>query len=94
MGEWLIVKARNATGERRIPPDKWFINQYTPLGDDADIYERKPFWGSGLYLETRFSGENWLTVLRGAATASCTERGIRLAINAPARTRTVTEEGR
>lgn len=45
MGEWLIVKARNATGERRIPPDKWFINQYTPLGDDADIYERKPFWG-------------------------------------------------
>ena len=31
--------------ERVIPPWKWLINTLTPVGEDAEIYERKPYGG-------------------------------------------------
>jgi hypothetical protein len=31
--------------ERVIPPWKWLINTRTPVGEDAEIYERKPYGG-------------------------------------------------
>ena len=40
----LIVKKRGG-GERIIPYDKWFINRNTPVGEEADVYERKPYGG-------------------------------------------------
>ena len=51
MGEWLIVKSRNAAGERYIHPDKWFIDRSTPIGEPADFYEDKPFGGKRLIPE-------------------------------------------
>jgi hypothetical protein len=43
-GDVLIVRARNGR-ERRIPADKWWVNRDTPVGDEADLWERKPFDG-------------------------------------------------
>jgi len=40
----LIVKKRGG-GERRIPPHKWWINRNTPVGEDAEIWERMPHEG-------------------------------------------------
>lgn len=31
--------------ERIIPAGKWYINRNTPVGDDAEIIERKPHNG-------------------------------------------------
>lgn len=42
----LVVKAKTASKERDIKPSKWWINRHTPLGEDADIYECKPFGGN------------------------------------------------
>lgn len=46
-GETLIVKKRGG-GERAIPPSKWWIDRNTPVGDDADLYERMPYGGQRL----------------------------------------------
>lgn len=43
----LIVKKRGG-GERVIPPHKFWINSNTPLGDDAEIWERMPHRGRRL----------------------------------------------
>lgn len=42
----LIVKARTQSGTRDIPSHKWWINRNTPVGEDADVYEKKPYGGS------------------------------------------------
>lgn len=39
----LIV--RYGKRERTILAGKWFIDRNTPVGEDADIYEIKPFGG-------------------------------------------------
>ena len=53
----LIVKKRGG-GERRVPPDRWWINRNTPVGEDADLMERMPHngyrylpWGSLIAVE-------------------------------------------
>ena len=43
----LILKGRGGK-ERRIPPSKWWINRNTPVGEEADLYERKPYGGKRL----------------------------------------------
>lgn len=40
----LVVKKRGG-GERIIPAGKWWIDQNTPVGEDADYYEVKPYQG-------------------------------------------------
>ena len=40
----LVLKGR-AGKERRLVPGKWWINRNTPVGEDADIYESKPYGG-------------------------------------------------
>jgi hypothetical protein len=40
----LILKGRNGK-ERKLTPDKWWINKHTPPGDDAELWERKPYGG-------------------------------------------------
>ena len=40
----LIVKKRGG-GERVISAGNWFINRNTPVGEEADVYERKPYNG-------------------------------------------------
>lgn len=40
----LIVKNRLGN-ERRIPPAKWWINKRTPVGEDAELWERMPHSG-------------------------------------------------
>lgn len=42
----IIVKARN--GERKILPEKWWVNRRTPVGEDAELWERKPNFGRKL----------------------------------------------
>jgi len=44
----LVVKKRGG-GERVIPPEKFWIDRNTPVGEDADIYECKP-WGGKRYI--------------------------------------------
>lgn len=55
----LIVKKRGG-GEKRVPPGKWWINKNTPVGDDADLWERMPHdgrrwlsWDSVIAVERR-----------------------------------------
>ena len=43
-GDTLIVRKRGG-GERRIPSGKWWINKNTPVGDDAELFERMPYNG-------------------------------------------------
>ena len=43
-GDTLIVRKRGG-GERRIPSGKWWINRNTPVGDDAELFERMPYNG-------------------------------------------------
>ena len=38
-GTRLIIKCRNKSGYRIIPPHRWYLDRNTPVGDDADIYE-------------------------------------------------------
>ncbi len=45
-GDNLIVRKRN--GERRILSSKWFINRHTPVGEDAELFERKAYGGRRL----------------------------------------------
>lgn len=40
----LIMKKRGG-GERRVLPGKWRINRNTPVGEDADLMERRPHNG-------------------------------------------------
>lgn len=40
----IYVKKRGG-GERAIPPGKWYINRNTPVGEDAEIWERMPHNG-------------------------------------------------
>lgn len=40
----ITVKKRGG-GERTIPAHRWFINRNTPVGEDADFYEIKPYDG-------------------------------------------------
>lgn len=40
----LIVKKRGG-GERRIKSGKWWINRNTPVGEDAEVWERMPHDG-------------------------------------------------
>jgi len=39
----LIYKYGNR--ERKIPPNKWWVNRRTAVGEDAELYERKPYNG-------------------------------------------------
>lgn len=41
----LIVLAKTKTGIRTIPAGKWGIDRYTPVGEDAQLYERMPYGG-------------------------------------------------
>ena len=43
-GDSLVVKGR-AGKDRIIKPGKWWIDRNTPVGDDADLYELKPWNG-------------------------------------------------
>jgi hypothetical protein len=43
----LIYKKRGG-GERRILPRKWWVNRNTPVGDDAELWERMPHDGKRL----------------------------------------------
>jgi hypothetical protein len=43
-GDTLIMRKRGG-GERRVPPGKWWINRNTPVGDDAELFERMPHDG-------------------------------------------------
>lgn len=43
-GDALIVK-KKGSGERRIPPNRWWVNRNTPVGDDAELYEIMPHHG-------------------------------------------------
>lgn len=38
----LIIRKRGG-GETKIPSNKWFINTRTPVGEDAELYLRKPY---------------------------------------------------
>lgn len=40
----LIVKKRGG-GEKVIKAGKWWINKHTPVGEDAEIWERMPYHG-------------------------------------------------
>ena len=40
----LIVKKRGG-GERRVMTGKWWVNRNTPVGEDADLWERMPHDG-------------------------------------------------
>lgn len=53
----LIVRAKNASGERIIPPGKWWIDRNTERGEDADIYERKPHQGRKLIDRKNIKGQ-------------------------------------
>jgi len=56
-GDTLVYKTRK--GERLISPYKWSLNKHTPVGEDAEIWERKPYGGLCL-----LSRDNVLAVLR------------------------------
>ena len=40
----LIVQKRGG-GERHIQNGKWWINRNTPVGEDAELWERMPYGG-------------------------------------------------
>ena len=40
----LIVRKRGG-GERQIAAGKWWINRNTPVGDEAELFERMPHQG-------------------------------------------------
>lgn len=40
----IIIKSRGGK-ERRISPDKWWVNRNTPVGEDAELWERMPYQG-------------------------------------------------
>lgn len=40
----IVVKKRGG-GERIIKKGKWYINKSTEIGEDASIWERKPYGG-------------------------------------------------
>jgi len=46
----LVLRGRSGK-ERILPPDKWYINRNTPVGEDADIWERKP-WGGKKWINS------------------------------------------
>ncbi len=50
-GAALILKKRGG-GERRVACGSWWINRNTPVGEDAEIWEHKPYGGRR---EIRFS---------------------------------------
>ena len=44
-GDTLVYKAKTASGERLIQPGNWWLNRNTPVGEDAELWERKPYQG-------------------------------------------------
>lgn len=42
-GDALLIRKRG--GERRLLAKDWWINRNTPVGEDAELWERKPFNG-------------------------------------------------
>lgn len=52
----LVVVCRNAKGSRDIPARKWWVHRDTPVGEDADIYERKPYGGNKYHPYTKILG--------------------------------------
>jgi len=45
--ETIIYKDKNGI-VREIPPNKYWINRRTPVGEDAELWERKPYGGKRL----------------------------------------------
>ena len=43
-GDALVIK-KGRSGERIIKAKKWWINRNTPVGDDAELWEVKPYDG-------------------------------------------------
>lgn len=43
-GDTLIIRKR-AGGEQRLLAKNWYLNRNTPVGEDAEIWECKPFNG-------------------------------------------------
>jgi hypothetical protein len=41
----LVLKRSKSAKERTIKGGNWFIDRNTPVGDDAILYERKPYGG-------------------------------------------------
>ena len=54
----LVIISRRK--ERVIPPKSWWINRRTPVGEDAELFERKPYGGRKL-----ISYEQIIAVIRG-----------------------------
>jgi len=56
----LVLKGRSGK-ERKIKPGKWWVNGNTPVGEDAELWEVKPYggkklieWSKLLAIETEF----------------------------------------
>jgi len=47
---WLAIKSRNKQGYKILGPHQYFINRNTPRGEDAELYERKPYEGRKEFL--------------------------------------------
>lgn len=47
-GDTIVVRSRN--GERKIPAGKWWVNRNTPVGEDAELWEEKP-WNGRRYID-------------------------------------------
>jgi len=43
-----LLYAKRGGGERRVPPGKWWVNRNTPVGDEAELWERMPHDGRRL----------------------------------------------
>jgi hypothetical protein len=52
-----LILRRNDGKLKILEPEKWFINQYTEVGEDADIYEIKPYGGKRLINRNEIVGQ-------------------------------------
>lgn len=52
----LIVRKRGG-GERVIPAGRWWINRNTPVGEDAQFWEIKPYNGRREILRREILGQ-------------------------------------
>lgn len=44
-----VLRLRRKSGQiKTLQPHQWMLDQNTPLGEDADLYERKPYRGRRL----------------------------------------------
>lgn len=46
-----IIYPKRGGGEKKIPPEKWWIDKSTPIGEDAELWERMPY-GGNRYLDS------------------------------------------